>query len=109
VHPSLELAGPKRRLRTRIDHLVDRDLNDMLDRLKRYTDARAADLRDSRAPLPPLRSTLRRSLGRFVKCYVRRKGYREGGWGLAIALMAALYPLIAHLKAALEGEPDGER
>jgi glycosyltransferase involved in cell wall biosynthesis len=106
VHPSLDLVGAKRRLRTRIDHHVDRDLNDMLDRLKRYTDARAADLRDAPAPLPPLRSTVRRSLGRFVKCYVTRKGYREGGWGLAIAVMAALYPLIAHLKAALE---DGER
>ena len=109
VHPKLRLDGPKRWLTTPIDHYVDRDLNDMIDRLKRYTDARAADLRDSGEPLPPLRSTLRRSLGRLFKCYVLRKGYREGGWGLAIAVMAALYPLLSHLKAALEDQRDGPR
>ena len=30
--------------------------------------------------------------------------YREGHWGFSIALMAALYPLISHLKAALEND-----
>jgi glycosyltransferase involved in cell wall biosynthesis len=103
VHPKLELHGPKRWLKTPIAHHVDDNLNDMLERLRRYTDARAADLRDSAAPLPPMRSVVRRSVGRFVKCYVQRKGYREGGWGVAIALMAALYPLVSHLKATLEG------
>ena len=34
--------------------------------------------------------------------YFFRKGYREGRWGFTIALMAALFPLIAHLKAELE-------
>lgn len=106
VHPSLELEGPKRWLSTPIAHYVDRDLNDMIDRLKRYTDARAADLVGAGEPLPPMRSTLRRSTGRFLKCYFQRKGYREGGWGFAIALMAALYPLLSHLKATLE--PDGK-
>ena len=77
-------------------------INDMIDRLKRYTDSRAADLVASGTPLPPMWSTLRRSTGRFIKCYFLRKGYREGAWGFAIALMAALYPLISHLKATVE-------
>lgn len=101
IHPSLELEGPKRWLKTPMRHDVDRNLRDMLDRLQRYTDARAADLRESGKPLPPLVWTLRRSASRFIKCYVFRKGYREGRWGFAIALMAALYPLISHLKAEL--------
>ncbi|MBL26730.1 MAG: glycosyl transferase [Rhodospirillaceae bacterium] len=107
IHPSLDLKGEKRWLKTPIDHHVDRDLNDMIERLKRYTDARAADLRESGKPLPPLIWTLRRSVSRFIKCYWSRKGYREGRWGFAIAVMAALYPLIAHLKAELE--PGAER
>ena len=41
-------------------------------------------------------------LRRFYKCYVTRKGYREGEWGVLIALMAALYPLISTLRARLE-------
>lgn len=106
VHPSLELEGPKRWLTTPIDHYVDRDLNDMIERLKRYTDASAADLRASGKPLPPLWWILRRSIGRLFKCYVMRKGYREGGYGLLIAVMAALYPLLSHLKASLESDGD---
>ncbi len=107
VHPSLTLEGPKRWLQTPIAHFVDRDFNDMIDRLKRYSDARAADLVASGARLPPMRSTLRRSIGRFIKCYFQRRGYREGAWGFAIALMAALYPLISHLKATLELSGEG--
>ncbi len=106
VHPSLVLQGPKRWLTTPIAHYVDRDLNDMIERLKRYTDASAADLRASGKPLPPTWWILRRSIGRLFKCYVMRKGYREGGYGLLIAVMAALYPLLSHLKASLEGDED---
>lgn len=105
IHPSVDLSGPKRWLTTPIAHLVDRDINDMFVRLQRYTDMRAADLRESGKPLPPLIWTLRRSLWRFVKCYVSRRGYREGRYGFLIAVMAALYPLISHLKAELE-RPD---
>ena len=104
VHPRVVLEGPQRFLRAAMHHYVDRDIADMVDRLQRYTDNRAADLRDSGAPLPPLIWTLRRSLSRFLKCYLSRRGYREGRWGFAIALMAALFPLISHLKAELDGD-----
>lgn len=106
IHPKVVLRGRKRYLRERMRHYVDRDMADMLARLQRYSDARAADLRASGAPLPPLIWTLRRSASRFLKCYVSRRGYREGRWGFAIALMAALFPLISHLKAELDGRDD---
>lgn len=108
IHPSLELLGGKRWLSNPIAHYVDKDFNDMLDRLRRYTDARAADLIASGAQMPPMIWTFRRCLGRFFKCYYLRRGYREGRWGLAIALMAALYPLISHLKVDMQrrsGDP----
>jgi hypothetical protein len=31
-----------------------------------------------------------------------RRGYREGDWGVLIALMAALYPMLSELRARLE-------
>jgi len=102
IHPPLTLEGPKRRLKTPMKHYVDRDFADMIDRLQRYSDARAADLRAGGEKLPPMIRTLRRSVSRFLKCYFSRKGYREGRWGFAIALMAALYPLLSHLKAELD-------
>ena len=104
VHPRLTLdphKGP--RLENPVEHLVDRNLSDMLQRLDRYTSLRAADLREAGDP-GRLSTNLRRVLTRFWHCYVGRRGYREGGYGLAIAICAALYPLLSHLKATLEEE-----
>jgi hypothetical protein len=47
---------------------------------------------------------LRRIPTRFWKCYVSRKGYREGPYGFLIALCAGLYPILSYLKARLEKE-----
>ena len=102
IPPPLVLSGPKRWLKNPMTHYVDRDFTDMMDRLQRYTDARAEDLRASGKKLPPMIWTLRRCVSRFLKCYFARRGYREGRWGFAIALMAALYPLLSHLKAELD-------
>jgi len=41
---------------------------------------------------------------RFWKCYVGRRGYREGPYGFLIALCAALYPILSYLKARYEAE-----
>ena len=80
----------------------------MMRRLSRYTDARAADLIESEEKMPPMVWTLRRSLGRFIKCYFFRKGYREGRWGFVIALMAALYPLLSHIKVDIARMSDNQ-
>ena len=101
IHPSLELQGGKRFLKNRMDHYVDRDLSDMLARLDRYTTARAKDLRDQ-GDIGSFAGNLRRLISRFLKCYLVRRGYREGAWGFVIALMAGLYPLLSYLKARLE-------
>jgi glycosyltransferase involved in cell wall biosynthesis len=104
VHPSLSWTGSKGpRLTHAIRHYVDRDISDVLRRLDRYSSAKAADLLAS-GEIGTLPGNLRRFVSRFFKCLVSRKGYREGGWGLLIALCAGLYPLLAHLKARLEPE-----
>lgn len=103
IHPRVEL-GPKRGvLQSRMVHHVDRDISDMIQRLDRYTTARARDLRAG-GDIGRLSSNLRRFFSRFFKCYVARKGYREGHYGLLIALFAGLYPLLSYLKARLEGD-----
>lgn len=107
VHPSLELKGEKRFLASRMIHYVDRDITDMIARLNRYTSAKAADLRAQRAEGRDIGSyghNVRRIFSRFWKCYVGRKGYREGQYGFLIALMAGLYPILSYLKANLEKE-----
>ena len=104
VHPSLTWTGSKGpRLAHAIQHYVDRDISDVLRRLDRYSSAKASDLLAS-GEIGTLAGNLRRLISRVFKCFVSRKGYREGGWGLLIALRAGLYPLIAHLKGRLEPE-----
>lgn len=105
VHPKLTFTGAKGpRLATPIAHYVDRDISDMLKRLDRYTTANAIDLRAKGDP-GSFAHNIRRIFSRFWKCYVGRKGYREGGYGFLIALCAGLYPILSYLKATLEKDP----
>lgn len=106
VHPVVNFTGRRGSiLQNPLHHKVDDTISDMIRRLDRYTEARAADIRAGRiAKLE--QETLGRNIGRFFtrfyKCYVRRHGHREGLWGFLIALMAGLFPLLSYLKARLE-------
>ena len=108
VHPQLHLSGRQGpTLAHPLEHMVDRNISDMIRRLDRYTTARAQDLREHGDP-EPTRTYVRRFFTRIYKCYIHHRGYREGGWGLLIAIFAGLYPLLSHLKARLEpSEPPG--
>ena len=108
VHPGLDWTGTEGERITAhgIRHEIDRDISDMLRRLDRYSSAKAADLLAA-GKIGSLPGNLRRCVSRIIKCYVGRRGYREGGWGLLIALCAGLFPLLSYLKARLE--PDRHR
>ncbi|WP_135079021.1 glycosyltransferase family 2 protein [Terasakiella sp. SH-1] len=104
LHPSLNWSGKKGpMLKGRIKHFVDRNISDMIRRLDSYSTARAKDLRET-GKAGSFANNLRRLFSRFFKCYVSRKGYREGGYGFLIALFAGMYPLLSYLKATLEKE-----
>ena len=108
VHPGLDWTGEEGPKITSgaLVHLVDRDISDMLRRLDKYSSAKAADLLAS-GNIGTLRANLRRFVSRGFKSYVSRKGYREGGWGVLLALCTGAFPLLSYLKAALE--PDRHR
>ena len=78
IHPSLILRGKKGFLKQRIAHYVDKDINDMFERLQRYTEKRAIDIIERKENIPPLWIIIRKGITRFFKCYVSRKGYKEG-------------------------------
>ncbi|MFQ5953886.1 MAG: glycosyltransferase family 2 protein [Kiloniellales bacterium] len=106
VHPKLTFTGHEGPpLENRLIHHVDRNISDLMKRLDSYSTARARDLRESgEVRRQSLAGNLRRLVSRFLKCYLLRRGYREGGLGLMIALCAGLYPLLSYLKASLEDE-----
>lgn len=105
VHPSLVWRGRKGpMLQSRLQHYVDKNISDMIRRLDSYSTAKARDLRDRGETWGSTASNIRRLVSRFFKCYVRRGGYKEGGYGLIIAICAGLYPLLSHFKAKYEKE-----
>jgi glycosyltransferase involved in cell wall biosynthesis len=102
VHPTVAfdgLEGP--RLKHAIRHQFGENVSDVFRRLDRYTDLRAQDLREHGGRTGAADNSWR-GLRRFWKCYVKRGGWKEGGWGLLISLMAGLYPLISALRADLD-------
>lgn len=102
VHPRIVLQGARRRLKTPINHYVDRDISDLIARFDRYTKARAKDLCAS-GDIGSLGGNIRRIFSRFWKSYVTRRGYREGLYGILLALFSAAYPLVSYIRARLEG------
>lgn len=105
VHPKVKMlgfAGPN--LQTPVKHFVDENISDMIRRLDRYTTLRAQDLVEG-GEVGTMRKNVARIFGRFWKCYVLRKGYREGVMGFVIALFAGLYPFLSYAKAVeLQGD-----
>lgn len=102
VHPRLHLSGRQGpMLATPLTHLFVTNVSGLIERLDRYSSARAADLRAA-GTQESLGRNVRRFFSRFYKCYVRRKGYREGALGLLVAILAGLFPLIAWIKATHE-------
>ncbi len=102
VHPKLIWTGQKGfMLENRIDHYVDKNISDMMRRLDSYSTARAKDLVEDDNVGTTI-NNIRRFFSRFIKCYFFRKGYKEGKYGLLIAIFAGLYPLISHIKAKVE-------
>jgi len=103
VHPKIELHGKSRTLENPMLHFVDRDFSDLFARLNRYTDLAALDARDA-GRKPNVAHAFRRFWSRGWKSYIARRGYREGAYGIALALFSALYPLLIDLKLATLGD-----
>ena len=109
VHPKLELKGQEMELFNPIVHLVDDDIDDMIDRLQRYSTAMAKDMRDRHEPAPHPLKTFRKMLTRFYKSYLGRKGYKEGRMGFFLAIVTAMMPLMVHVKRAYEYTDDASK
>ena len=98
VHPGITITGARGFLSNPMEHRVDRNLTEFFARLNRYTDLHAKDLVEQ-GKAPNGWASARRVLSRTWKSYVARKGYREGFYGVALALFSGLYPFFLYLKA----------
>ncbi len=99
VHPGVSFVGVRGKdLKNGIRHNFARDISALMMRFNRNTSLRAEDLA-RQEDFGRTATMARKVVSRFWKCYVARQGFKEGGLGIIISLLSALYPLVAHLKA----------
>jgi (heptosyl)LPS beta-1,4-glucosyltransferase len=87
VHESVAIDGRVGRLQHPIEHRSYQGLSDVIQRLDRYTELAALDLRDQGHAFRHT-ALIMRPLGRFLRNYVLKQGFRDGIPGL---IMAASY------------------
>lgn len=98
IHPTADLEGEVKMLEHPIIHLVDDNVTDLLNRFNRYTNWRAKDMIASGKKVSFLKMVVGSKI-RFIKAFIAKKGYKEGGLGFLIAMLVALYPIVSYIKA----------
>jgi (heptosyl)LPS beta-1,4-glucosyltransferase len=88
VHESVQIDGRVQRLQQPLEHYSYQRLSDVIQRLDRYTDLAALDLREQGQPFR-VTALVTRPLGRFLRNYVLKQGFRDGIPGLIMAVSYA--------------------
>jgi glycosyltransferase involved in cell wall biosynthesis len=99
IHPTADIKGEVKKLTQPVIHYMDKDIEDMIKRFNRYTSWKANDMIFKGKIKGNFASNFFSFLNRFFKAFVVKQGFREGGMGFLIALLAGLYPLVAYMKA----------
>lgn len=88
VHESVSADGPVGQLRAEIEHYSYRDLRDHLERINHYSSLSAQQMHEAgrRAGLVDL---LVHPPAAFVRNYVLRRGFLDGGVGLTVSMVNA--------------------
>jgi glycosyltransferase involved in cell wall biosynthesis len=97
VHESVAIEGPVARLRHALEHQSYQGISDVIQRLDRYTELAALDLWDQGQPFR--RSALiTRPVGRFLRNYALKQGFRDGIPGLIMAVSYAYSVFVREAK-----------
>jgi glycosyltransferase involved in cell wall biosynthesis len=85
-------------LKGAIRHVAGGGVTDLVESFNRLTALRAEDLADAGDP-GALAAAVLRGFAAFFRSYVLRRGWQEGGVGLALALLCGFFPVVSQLKA----------
>jgi glycosyltransferase involved in cell wall biosynthesis len=97
VHESVAIDGRVERLQHPIEHHSYQGLGDVIQRLDRYTDLAALDLHEQGQPFR-VTALLLRPVGRFLRNYVLKQGFRDGIPGLIMAVSYAYSVFVREAK-----------
>jgi len=97
VHPRAFMDDPCGHLKSDLIHYSYRSLEDFLSKLNNQTTREAEKWFSQNKPMR-LGRFLYRSIDRFIRTYIGRRGYRDGFIGFTVAFYAGLYQFISYLK-----------
>lgn len=97
VHPRAFGTSVGTQLRGDLIHFTYRDLRDCVDKMNRQTTLEAQKwVADGRRIT--LGKALWRTLDRFFRAYVSKRGYRDGFLGYVMAVMGGMYQFVSYAK-----------
>ncbi len=97
VHPRAFMQDPRGELKSDLIHYTYRDFSDIVAKLDRQTDLEARKwFRENRKI--GLGLTLYKTVDRFWKSYVTKKGHKDGVIGLFLSVNSGMYQLLTYLK-----------
>lgn len=97
VHPQAYMKDPRGALKNDIIHYTYRDFTDAIAKLDRQTDLEARKWFRERRKIGVLQ-TIRKSIDRFWRAYVSKKGYKDGMVGLFLAVNSGMYQFLSFAK-----------
>ena len=97
VHESIVVDGRIERLQHPIQHYSYQGISDVVQRLQHYADLAALDLRDQGQP-GRISALIMRPIGRFLRNYVLKQGFRDGIPGLIMAVSYAYSVFVREVK-----------
>ncbi len=97
VHPRAFMDDPCGHLKSDIIHYSYQNIEDFLNKLNNQTTREAQKWFSQDKPMH-LGRFLWRTIDRFMRTYIGRKGYKDGFAGFVVAFNAGLYQFISYLK-----------
>ncbi len=97
VHPRAFMDDPCGHLNSDIIHYSYKNIKDFLSKMNNQTTREAEKWFNQNKPMR-LGRFVYRSIDRFMRTYVARKGYKDGFMGFVVAYFAALYQFLSYLK-----------
>ena len=102
LHAHMTVAGTAADLRFPIVHFSYRDVDDVLEKLNRYSRGAALDLKN-RGGSSTLGKALLKGLWAFIRTYFLRQGFRDGRMGLALAIYNSHTTYYKYLRLWMSG------
>ena len=97
VHPNYQLIGNKGPIfENFIIHKMSNNISDLVKRFNRNTTLHSKELKLENKKH---HVSFRKVISRFIKSFIKRKGYKHGKLGFLISILNSIYPLVSLIKS----------